>query len=92
MRRTLGTAVFSGMLGVTMFGIFLTPVFFTVIDRLSAGRLFHSRLAHWIAFFTLGIFALGFLWMLLRFLGNLIRHGRRTLRASEPPDDADTPH
>src|SRR5262249_28577445 len=26
MRRTLGTAVFSGMLGVTLFGIFLTPV------------------------------------------------------------------
>jgi multidrug efflux pump len=34
MRRTLGTAVFSGMLGVTLFGIFLTPVFFYVIDRL----------------------------------------------------------
>jgi multidrug efflux pump len=33
MRRTLGTAVFSGMLGVTMFGVFLTPVFFYVIDR-----------------------------------------------------------
>jgi multidrug efflux pump len=33
MRRTLGTAVFSGMLGVTLFGIFLTPVFFYVIDR-----------------------------------------------------------
>ena len=32
MRRTLGTAVFSGMLGVTLFGIFLTPVFFYVID------------------------------------------------------------
>ena len=28
MRRTLGTTVFSGMLGVTIFGIFLTPVFF----------------------------------------------------------------
>ena len=28
MRRTLGTAVFSGMLGVTLFGIILTPVFF----------------------------------------------------------------
>ena len=28
MRRSLGTAVFSGMLGVTLFGIFLTPVFF----------------------------------------------------------------
>lgn len=31
MRRTLGTAVFSGMLGVTFFGIFLTPIFFFVI-------------------------------------------------------------
>jgi multidrug efflux pump len=32
MRRTLGVAVFSGMLGVTLFGIFLTPVFFNVIE------------------------------------------------------------
>jgi multidrug efflux pump len=32
MRRTLGTAVFAGMLGVTVFGIFLTPVFFYVIQ------------------------------------------------------------
>src|SRR5207245_3263793 len=33
MRRTLGTAVFGGMIGVTMFGIFLTPVFYYVIRR-----------------------------------------------------------
>ena len=32
MRRTLGTAVFAGMLGVTLFGIFLTPVFFYTIQ------------------------------------------------------------
>jgi multidrug efflux pump subunit AcrB len=32
MRRSLGTAVFSGMLGVTLFGIFLTPVFYFVIQ------------------------------------------------------------
>jgi multidrug efflux pump len=32
MRRTLGTAVFAGMLGVTLFGILLTPVFFYVIQ------------------------------------------------------------
>src|SRR5262249_30239539 len=32
MRRALGVAVFSGMLGVTLFGIFLTPVFFYVIQ------------------------------------------------------------
>ncbi len=31
MRRALGVAVFSGMLGVTVFGIFLTPVFYYVI-------------------------------------------------------------
>lgn len=35
MRRTLGIAVFSGMLGVTFFGIFLTPVFFYMIQALS---------------------------------------------------------
>ena len=32
MRRALGTAVFSGMLGVTLFGIFLTPVFYFVVQ------------------------------------------------------------
>ena len=32
---TLGIAVFSGMLGVTFFGIFLTPVFFYVIQWFS---------------------------------------------------------
>jgi hydrophobe/amphiphile efflux-1 (HAE1) family protein len=32
MRRSLGLAVFSGMLGVTLFGIFLTPVFFYVLQ------------------------------------------------------------
>jgi multidrug efflux pump len=36
MRRTLGTAVFFGMLGVTLFGIFLTPVFFYVIRKLTS--------------------------------------------------------
>ena len=35
MRRTLGTAVFAGMLGVTLFGIFLTPVFFFVVRRVT---------------------------------------------------------
>ena len=31
MRVALGVAVFSGMLGVTIFGIFFTPVFYVVI-------------------------------------------------------------
>ena len=45
MRRSLGTAVFSGMLGVTLFGIFLTPVFFYVIQGLGEMRLFASGAA-----------------------------------------------
>ena len=38
MRQSLGTAVFTGMIGVTLFGIFLTPVFFFVIRGLARGR------------------------------------------------------
>jgi multidrug efflux pump len=33
-RRALGVAVFAGMLGVTLFGLFLTPVFYTLLGRL----------------------------------------------------------
>src|SRR3984957_7434458 len=33
MRQALGTAVFSGMIGVTLFGLLLTPVFFVVLSR-----------------------------------------------------------
>jgi multidrug efflux pump len=46
MRRALGTAVFSGMLGVTLVGLLLTPVFFYVINWLSGTRVFSSRTAH----------------------------------------------
>jgi HAE1 family hydrophobic/amphiphilic exporter-1 len=35
MRRALGTAVFSGMIGVTIFGLFLTPVFYVAIRQLT---------------------------------------------------------
>jgi multidrug efflux pump len=34
MRKALGVAVFSGMLGVTFFGIFLTPVFYYALEKL----------------------------------------------------------
>jgi multidrug efflux pump subunit AcrB len=34
MRRAVGTAVFSGMLGVTLFGLVLTPVFYVVLRKL----------------------------------------------------------
>jgi hydrophobe/amphiphile efflux-1 (HAE1) family protein len=38
MRKSLGSAVFSGMLGVTLFGIFLTPVFFRVVQWFGRSR------------------------------------------------------
>ena len=34
MRRAMGTAVFSGMIGVTIFGLFLTPVFYVLVMKL----------------------------------------------------------
>jgi HAE1 family hydrophobic/amphiphilic exporter-1 len=34
MRQALGTAVFAGMLGVTLFGLFLTPVFYVTLRHL----------------------------------------------------------
>ncbi len=33
MRRAMGVAVFSGMVGVTLFGIFLTPVFYALLRK-----------------------------------------------------------
>jgi multidrug efflux pump len=38
MRHSLGTAVFAGMIGVTLFGIFLTPVFYYVIMWFTEGK------------------------------------------------------
>src|SRR6266849_5048024 len=34
MRQAMGVAVFAGMIGVTLFGLFLTPVFYTVLMKL----------------------------------------------------------
>ena len=39
MRHAMGIAVFFGMLGVTLFGLFLTPVFYVALRRLAPGRL-----------------------------------------------------
>jgi multidrug efflux pump len=38
MRRAMGIAVFSGMVGVTVFGIFLTPVFYALLRKSTAQR------------------------------------------------------
>jgi hydrophobe/amphiphile efflux-1 (HAE1) family protein len=38
MRRAMGTAVFGGMIGVTIFSLFLTPVFFVVLEKIGARK------------------------------------------------------
>jgi HAE1 family hydrophobic/amphiphilic exporter-1 len=36
MRQSLGTAVFYGMIGVTVFGLLFTPVFYVVVRKFAA--------------------------------------------------------
>jgi multidrug efflux pump len=49
MRRAMGIAVFFGMLGVTFFGLLLTPVFYVILRKLSGGKRLrdkHGRRPH----------------------------------------------
>lgn len=82
MRRMLGTAVFSGMLGVTLFALFLTPVFFNVIDWLGGKHLFQTRIMRRIGRFGLAVLTLGMVPAL-----NLLTKGRRR----NPDDSAANP-
>ncbi|HZP11549.1 MAG TPA: multidrug efflux RND transporter permease subunit [Nevskiaceae bacterium] len=41
-RKATGIAVFSGMIGVTLFGLFLTPVFYVALRKLSSKRIQHA--------------------------------------------------
>src|SRR5262252_9260400 len=52
MRRAMGVAVFSGMIGVTLFGLFLTPVFYVALRALSGNRQLkqHGEVPHGEAF------------------------------------------
>jgi multidrug efflux pump len=45
MRRAMGITVFSGMLGVTFFGLFLTPVFYVLLRTLEK-RFGRNKAAH----------------------------------------------
>ncbi|MES2353432.1 MAG: efflux RND transporter permease subunit [Pseudomonadota bacterium] len=46
MRHAMGIAVFFGMLGVTLFGLFLTPVFYVLLRTLGKGHKLHSAAVH----------------------------------------------
>ncbi|WP_435006129.1 efflux RND transporter permease subunit [Tundrisphaera lichenicola] len=85
MRYTLGATVFSGMIGVTAFGIFLTPVFFYVIDWLGETRFFASPRVRRIAGIPLSILS-------LRFLRNRgVSRGRKAVEATPAPESVQDP-
>ncbi len=44
MRRAMGTAVFAGMIGVTLLGLFLTPVFYVLVMKLGRKKPVHVEL------------------------------------------------
>ena len=52
MRQAMGIAVFAGMIGVTAFGLFLTPVFYVLLRKLAGNRplKLHGEVAHVEAF------------------------------------------
>jgi hydrophobe/amphiphile efflux-1 (HAE1) family protein len=69
MRTALGTPVLGGMIGVTVFGIFLTPIFYQSIDHLQTGQT--NRLRYLFTEFH------AILWVLsLRFLIPIFGHMR----------------
>ena len=42
----MGVTVFGGMLGVTFFGLFFTPVFYVVVRRLIGGEIPREEASH----------------------------------------------
>jgi len=86
MRRTLGTAVFSGMIGVTLFGIVLTPMFFSTIDWLGESRIFGSTLVRRVGDFLLGLLIFGRRGFLTRAVTPVLpKHLRRKVASPNAP-------
>jgi multidrug efflux pump len=86
MRRTLGIAVFSGMLGVTVFGIFLTPVFFNVIEWFVDTPIFGSHTTRAFGRGVLGVLTLGLIWV-----PALLRSMQRRIVPPAPAEPAREP-
>jgi multidrug efflux pump len=84
MRRALGTAVFGGMLGVTLCGIFLTPVFFFVIDWLGESRLFQAPWVMRLNEASLNV-------LTLKFLRDRLFNGRTTATPPTHPEGIQAP-
>jgi len=87
MRRMLGTAVFSGMIGVTLFGILLTPVFFISVDGL---RTWTNWRFPWLQRYTryvLWIFSFGYARAFVHMMSRL-RDKRQAASKDQPPTNS----
>lgn len=95
MRRALGTAVFSGMLGVTFFGILLTPVFYYVIDRMTDWHLFSSGPLLRVGQILMDVIRLGFIrrpvWRLIQSIRNRPNSSRSARTVVPAPDSDEIP-
>ena len=87
MRRALGVAVFGGMIGVTLFGIFLTPVFFYVINWLSESRPFTAARVQRTGALLLDVMTLG-VRRVPALVGRLRQRRRPTVRPTVPTTPA----
>jgi multidrug efflux pump len=66
MRHALGMTVFSGMIGVTLFGLVLTPLFFFTIGSAAGARIFALPIVHrlgQVLLFAIAFVVFGFLGM-----------------------------
>jgi multidrug efflux pump subunit AcrB len=96
MRRTLGTAVFSGMLGVTLFGIFLTPVFFYTIQGIGETKMMSSpgmKAFSRVMLILVNVLLLGLPALLMMALGRSLREKEKQAIADTeaPPADGQPP-
>jgi multidrug efflux pump len=85
MRTALGVAVFSGMLGVTFFGIFMTPAFFVLVDWGKGGRLFRLPWVRRAADALRWGLALGFVRPVTRAAVRVVRPGSAAVPAASLP-------
>src|SRR5262249_24159931 len=84
MRKALGLAVFGGMIGVTIFGIFLTPVFFVVIDWAASGQAFRSKRLERVSRTAMFLLRLEFIPPIARWVGIKAWEGLRAVTQVGP--------
>jgi multidrug efflux pump len=83
MRQALGLAVFSGMIGVTVFGIFLTPVFFVLIDWLTTGGVFQSQRLQRVSRAAFYVLRFEFVPPFMKWVGRQTLNGVRSMSAKK---------